>query len=715
MKSIQGRIAALGSACLLGTAISLVIYGVVSERNTRDLVSSRVGDLIQENTAESLKNLAWAHAGVIQSKFDLALDAARTMAHVFEVGKKAGTLDRDGINAVLYHVLVNNPEFNGTYSNWEPDALDGLDTMFRTGEDGNNRQTGRFTPYWNRGQDGRIAVQPLVEYDTMDRHPNGVLKGGWYIGPRENHRESVLDPFPYIVQGKSVWLTTLSVPIMVDQRFMGVAGTDYNLDFVQKLAEQADRELFGGQGEVTIISNVGLVVADSEHPDRIGQAFARSNADDAGLLKDVKEGRARGWIDERGGTMSAIAPIVLGRTERPWAVLVTVPQEVVLAKAQQLDQEIQQRGESSTIWQIMVGLVVTVVATTLLWFVAGSIARPIRAAADFARAVLAGDFSRRFRHESKDEVGQLATALDEMSQSLLAKARLAEQISEGNLDLNVPLASERDQLGLALRQMLNGLNNLVFELQGGSERINGNAGKVAGLSKTLSEGAARSAASITEIAGSIGQMSEQIKLNAQNATQAERYSQESQAAARAGSEHMAEMTGAMSEIRAAGERINDIINAINEITMQTNLLALNAAIEAARAGEQGRGFAVVADEVRKLASRSSEAAGQAATLIGESAAKTERGIEIAARTAATLNDIVLSAERVSGLISRIAGASQQQSSSIDEVNVGLGQIDGVTRRTNDNAGDCSGAAGELLQQAENLKSLVGRFRSRQQV
>jgi len=69
-------------------------------------------------------------------------------------------------------------------------------------------------------------VQPLVEYDTMDKHPNCVLKGGWYIGPRETLKESVLGPLPYIVQGKQVWLATLSVPIIVDGRFMGVAGAD---------------------------------------------------------------------------------------------------------------------------------------------------------------------------------------------------------------------------------------------------------------------------------------------------------------------------------------------------------------------------------------------------------------------------------------------------------------------------------------------------------
>lgn len=113
--------------------------------------------------------------------------------------------------------------------------------------------TGRFTPYWTRSADGKIAVQPLVEYDTNDKHPNGVLKGGWYIGPRDTQRESVLGPLSYIVQGKQVWLATMSVPIIVDGKFIGVAGADYDLDFVQKISLQVDKELFGGKGEVAII------------------------------------------------------------------------------------------------------------------------------------------------------------------------------------------------------------------------------------------------------------------------------------------------------------------------------------------------------------------------------------------------------------------------------------------------------------------------------
>ncbi|HMV18831.1 MAG TPA: methyl-accepting chemotaxis protein [Rhodocyclaceae bacterium] len=714
-KSIQGRISMAAGSCLIGSAIALVAFSVISSDATKSVVAERVSTLVKNDTAESLKHLAGTQAGRIQAKFDLALDAARTMAHTFVLAKTPGSgvsLGRGQINAILKNVLENNPEFNGTYSCWEPNALDGQDAAHATGLNGDNAKTGRFTPYWNRGEGGRIAVQPLVEYDTLDKHPNGVLKGGWYIGPRDQHTESVLDPFPYIVQGKQVWLTTLSVPIMVDGKFYGVAGTDYNLNFVQQLAEETDKGLFEGRGEVTIVSNMGLVVADSEHPELIGKRLELNGPANANLMTDIQSGKARGWTDEGSGIMSAVAPIALGRTGKPWAVLVRVPTKVVLAQAQQLDDDIQARGRSSTILLIAAGLAISVGATAILWFAAGSIARPIREAAQFARLIRRGDFSKRFQHHSEDEVGHLAHALDEMSQGLLSKARLAEQISEGDLNVDVELASDDDQLGRALKRMVDTLNNLVSELQGGANLIASGASQVADLSAVLTDGAGQSAESVTEIGAAISEMEVQTRNNAQNSGMANTISIRSRDAASLGSQHMDELTAAIQSISDASSRINGIINAINEITNQTNLLALNAAIEAARAGETGRGFAVVADEVRKLASRSAEAAAQASQLISESGARTSHGIEIARRTADALKLIVTSASEVSELVAQIATASQDQASGISEVSAGLGQIDGVAQRTNGHAVECSEAAAALTKQADHVKHLMGRFRVR---
>ena len=638
------------------------------------------------------------------------------MADTFEVAKLEAdsgglTLGRNQINAILLNVLKGNPNFNGTYSCWEPNALDGTDDAFKDGQNGNNSVTGRYTPYWTRSADGKIAVQPLVEYDTNDTHPNGVLKGGWYIGPRDTGKESVLGPLPYIVQGKQVWLATMSVPITVNGKFLGVAGADYDLEFVQKISKQVSKELFNDQGEVAIISEQGLLVAESKQPELIGDQFkkiAGENWDES--MKAIKEGRSMAGIDSGTGMVTVLAPINLGRTGKPWSIMLKVHKDIVLASVHKLEQEMSAESTKNTIWQIGVGIGISVLAMIALWISARSLATPIRKAADLAQAIQEGDLSQRLRHESSDEVGELSIALDSMADSLQGQVTLAERISQGDLDLDVRLASNRDQLGLALQRMVNTLNKLVSELQNGAEQISGNAGQVSALSQDLSSGATESASAITEISATMTQMAAQTKMSAENAQRANHLSVAAEQSAHGGNALMEDLMVAMQEIDRSGKDITNIIKAIDEIATQTNLLALNAAIEAARAGQHGRGFAVVADEVRNLAARSAEAAKRTASLIAESSQRTVKGMELADKTASALGDIVTGAAEVSSLVADIASASSEQASGIEQVSLGISQIDEITHQNSANSENCSAAAQELTSQAEQLNHLVRQFK-----
>ncbi|MCB4811813.1 methyl-accepting chemotaxis protein [Methylovorus menthalis] len=461
-KSIQTKIAVVAGISLLASAAILVTFGFISSKNNQQVVSEQVSGLVDQNTRESLKNLAGAEAGKIQAKFDVALDAARTMAHTFVLSKDTAEnlpLGRDQINAILLSVLKNNPDFNGTYSCWEPDALDGQDAQHRTGKNGNNAITGRFTPYWNRDAKGNIAVQPLVEYDTLDKHPNGVMKGGWYIGPHDTGTESVLDPFPYIVQGKQVWLTTLSVPISLRGKFYGVAGTDYNLAFVQKLAEEADKQLFEGKGEVAIVSNMGLIVGDSENPGMVGQAFNTLVGDGAAeQLANIQSGAANVSVNDKSGQMLAFAPINLGRTGKPWAVMIKVPTAVVMAKAHALDQELSSRATHNTILQVAVGVGVALAGILFLWFAAGTISRPIRHAADAARKLSQGDTSAVMSVKTRDETGQLMTAMQGMSDSIKRLISDTTMLSQAAIEGELATRADGQQHQGDFRKVVEGVN-----------------------------------------------------------------------------------------------------------------------------------------------------------------------------------------------------------------------------------------------------------------
>jgi len=661
-RSIQAKIAVIAGILLLMAVGVLIIFGLILSGNTRNVVSERVSDLMDRSTRDTLVNLAGEQAGTIQAEFEVALDAARTLAHTFVLTKQVDgpvSFGRDQINAILLNVLENNPGFNGTYSAWEPNALDGADAYNRTGRDGNNAQTGRFTPYWNRDGEGNIAVQPLVEYDTMDRHPNGVLKGGWYIGPRDTHTESVLDPFPYIVQGKQVWLTTLSVPIYTNDTFYGVAGADYNLDFVQKLAVDVNQGLYEGKGQVIILSHMGLVAAHSDKPELIGQSFeSEMGAGWDKALANIQGGHSNVVVNDESGEMIVFAPIALGRTGRPWAVMIKLPTEVVMAEVRALDRELTARGNKNLLWQLGVGAAVAVAGVLFLWFAAGGIARPIRQAASAADALARGDLSVRVDSTDRDEVGELLRAL-------------------GN--------------------MVSRLSEIIGEVRGTADNVASGSQQMSAASEQLSQGASEQAASVEETSASIEQMSASIEQNTDSARVTDEMATGASRQAEEGGQAVQETVDAM-------KRIAEQIGIIDEIAYQTNLLALNAAIEAARAGEHGKGFAVVAAEVRKLAERSQNAAHE----IGQVA----RGsVSLAERAGQLLAEMVPSIKKTSDLVREIAAASQEQSSGVGQINTAMNQLNRITQQSAGASEELAATAEEMSSQAEQLQKLMAFFKT----
>ena len=312
-------------------------------------------------------------------------------------------------------------------------------------------------------------------------------------------------------------------------------------------------------------------------------------------------------------------------------------------------------------------------------------------------------------YQAKDEITELGSVLVGMAKSLQGRSELAEAIAKGDLTHDVVVASANDQLGNALKTMLEGLREMVGNIQIAGQQIASGSGQVSDASQALSQGATESASSLEEVTASMNVMSNQVRTNAENASAANQLSNEAKLVAEKGDSQMEEMVQAMDDINQAGQNISKIIKVIDEIAFQTNLLALNAAVEAARAGQHGKGFAVVAEEVRNLAARSAKAAEETAELIEGSVALTDKGNQMAQQTAGALKEIMTGTNKVADLLEEIAAASNEQAQGISQVTTGLTQIDQVTQQNTASAEESASAAEELSSQALQMQEMLKRF------
>jgi len=377
-KSLHTRLVIVFGICLLAVTGALIGYSVFSAIQLEHFIvnsaKSSISNVAKDQLLEKARNMG-LHTG---RQLEEALDSAKTLANVLSgikddaIGLKA---DRSRINSILQSVLIKNKSFAGVYTCWEPNALDGLDDIYINTE--GHDASGRFIPYWYRDDAGKIMPEPLKNYENQDKYDNGVRKGDYYLLPREQKQECATDPYPYLIQGKEVWMISLVVPIMTGNTFHGITGVDLRLDFVQDVVKRSNAQLFSGKGRIGIVGTNGILVAASDKPEIIGKHLKEWMQDDwQDDMKKITSGKESIEMTSQ-NHLQVIAPLTIGKTRATWGVIIEIPQQVVLARAYHLESELEHRMTKKLAQQMGVGFGIAIIALCAIWIVSKRIAIPI--------------------------------------------------------------------------------------------------------------------------------------------------------------------------------------------------------------------------------------------------------------------------------------------------------------------------------------------------
>ena len=367
----------------------------------------------------------------------------------------------------------------------------------------------------------------------------------------------------------------------------------------------------------------------------------------------------------------------------------------------------------------VVALIITILLSTYL---TRSITKPLRQLETAADKIVNGNFDISVTYESKDELGSLTKSFKNMTfilETVISDAsRLLSEMADGNFDVRTN-AEERyvgslQSLLLSIRKLNKDLSITLGQINQSADQVASGSGQVSNGAQALAQGATEQAASVEELASTIANISHQVNTTAENAMEARTRSNTAGGEAEICNNQMHDMMDAMEEIARSSNEISKIIKTIEDIAFQTNILALNAAVEAARAGEAGKGFAVVAEEVRSLASKSSVASKNTAELIESSVNAVTRGTKLANSTAESLVQVVNHVRSASTKVDEIANAAEEQAGAIEQVTLGVDQISSVVQTNSATAEESAAASQELSEQASTLKSLVAKFKLREE-
>ncbi|WP_429066894.1 methyl-accepting chemotaxis protein [Aeromonas veronii] len=698
-RSLKFKLLCLTMGLFLLTGLAMTLLQTASFSSLRNMVMTQTSDALEEEVSRSLQYQAERYAIQIASLMQNSYQIPLTVTAQIEAGmaKPELRLSRPQVEYLLGSSLQQASGISSIYAQFEPDGYDGEDGNWLGGASHSVAGKGSLEVYFTKDQGGAVAQQAVdaaaseAKFDTS-LNEFGIRNSEWYLCGRDTRQPCLMEPYLYeISPGNKMLMTSLTVPVLRDGKFVGLAGVDMNLPIFQQLAENLGKSLYDNKADVTLVSKMGLIVGSNRYADKLGRP-----------LKEVGLTLPDGQPVSSESDFILHQPIRVEAANTQWWLMIKVPKALALSKAHAISNELGTLLVDAQRQQIIaMGGITLLVLGLLVWFIQ-TITAPLSLISRHVGHLSSneGDLTQQMEIDTHQELIDLGAQLN----AFLGKLRGMVQMSKGIGQQVYQQAREMKHTADTMRSSLDEQNLELESVVSAMHQMSTTAVSVAGY--------AEQAAQESEAATHHINTAQQTLSNARNEIHT-----------LVGDMHEADKAVALVAQRSTNiSRILDVIRAIAE---QTNLLALNAAIEAARAGDMGRGFAVVADEVRALANKTRESTDEIGQLIGSlqtEVSSSQRlmntGIERSTTTVQgteqafeALNRVVVQIQQIHDHISQVATAAEQQSAVSDDINKNLMRIGDTANVIGQEASSSHQLSEALEQAATALASQLDRLRT----